>query len=59
MLLGHLVLSERSTGLYGKPVVTLTPRLKDAVLPANNFSAGILLYWLLVGCFEMYMLISG
>lgn len=40
VLLGRLVLSERSTGLYGRPVVTFTPRLKDSTLPANSFSAG-------------------
>ncbi|KAK8384380.1 hypothetical protein O3P69_009288 [Scylla paramamosain] len=40
VLLGRLVVAERSTGLYGRPVVTLTPERKDATLPANKFSAG-------------------
>ncbi|XP_047483924.1 DNA-binding protein SMUBP-2-like [Penaeus chinensis] len=40
VVLGHLVISERSTGLYGRPIITFVPARKDAVLPANNFSSG-------------------
>ncbi|ROT69945.1 putative DNA-binding protein SMUBP-2 [Penaeus vannamei] len=40
VVLGHLVISERSTGLYGRPMITFVPARKDAVLPANNFSSG-------------------
>lgn len=41
VVLGHLVISERSTGLYGRPMITFVPARKDAVLPANNFSSGM------------------
>ncbi|XP_071535256.1 DNA-binding protein SMUBP-2-like [Panulirus ornatus] len=40
VLLAHLQISERLTGLYGRPMFTLVPVKKDASLPANNFSSG-------------------
>ncbi|XP_042224087.1 DNA-binding protein SMUBP-2-like isoform X2 [Homarus americanus] len=40
IVLARLVIKERSTGLYGRPLFTLVPSKKDAILPANNFSSG-------------------
>nr|XP_045602750.1 DNA-binding protein SMUBP-2-like [Procambarus clarkii] len=40
VVLANLVISERSTGLYGRPLVALVPARKEAILPANNFSSG-------------------
>ncbi|XP_053648045.1 DNA-binding protein SMUBP-2 isoform X2 [Cherax quadricarinatus] len=40
IVLRNLVITERSTGLYGRPLFTLVPARKDATLPANNFSSG-------------------
>ena len=40
VLLGRLQVAERSTGLYGRPVITFSPHNKDATLPANKFSTG-------------------
>ncbi|CAL4117470.1 unnamed protein product, partial [Meganyctiphanes norvegica] len=40
VVLARLVISERSTGLYGRPLFKLIPVKKDATLPANTFSSG-------------------
>ncbi|XP_076044984.1 DNA-binding protein SMUBP-2-like [Oratosquilla oratoria] len=40
VVLGPLVLAERSTGLYGRPLVIFNPRLKGSSFPANKFSSG-------------------
>ncbi|XP_068250113.1 DNA-binding protein SMUBP-2-like [Palaemon carinicauda] len=59
IVLSRLVIKERSTGLYGKPMYKFISSKKDATLPTNNFSSGDIVGVHECGANERKQLTSG